>query len=248
MRLPFSLARFRRDASGVALTEFAFAAPLVLAMGMYGTEMAKLGIARMQLSQVTMNLADTLSRVGLDSGLSVVQLTEANVNDSIVGAQLAAAGLNLTTNGRLIVSGLQLNASGGQWIAWQRCKGLKVVGSSYGVQDTGKTGTSFAGMGPSTARVTAAAAAPVVYVELKYDYQPLYPFLWSSTPDGKVLGSIFNTSQKAIVYGNANMVRDNREQGVVDTAGTITTPAIRNPNNPLTGTPATPSLCTTYSA
>ncbi len=246
MTFAAGLRRLKRDTSGVALTEFAFVAPLVLAVGMYGTEMSKLALARMQLSQIAMQTADTLSRVGLDSGLSQTQLTEANVNDAIAGARIASAGLGLTTNGRIIISSLQTNSAGGQWISWQRCKGLKNVGSAYGTAGTGATGTAFLGMGPATARVTSTAANPVIYVEINYDYQPLYPFLWSSAPTGKTLQSIFNSSQRVVTYGNAYMVRDNRDQDAADQNGNLV--GITNPNSPLTGQLAPQSLCTALSA
>ena len=199
--------------------------------------MSKLALTRMQISQIAMNTADNMSRVGLDSGLSLVQIREVDVNDSFAGAKIASGELAVTTNGRIILSSLETNSSGGQWIHWQRCKGAKVVNSAYGAQGTGITGTSFAGMGPATARVTAPAGAAVMYVEIYYDYQPLFPMLWSTTPNGKTLGKVFNSAQQSISYGNAFIVRDNRD---------LT--QIYNPNNPLTGAPAPVSNCNTYSS
>lgn len=245
-----TLKRFLRDSSGVALIEFAFVAPMVLGVGMMGSELAQMQLVKMRLSQIALSTADTLSRVGLESGLALVQLTEADVNDAIIGAKLASRGFLLTTNGRIVISGLQTNFTGGQWISWQRCKGIKNVGSAYGVQNTGLTGTSFPGMGPVPGRVMAAPSAPVVYVEIFYDYQPLFPFMWSNAPTGSPFsGGIANVANKSFTTSPGSlMVRDNREQGVVNGSGTITTPPIRNPANPLTGQTATPSLCTTYSA
>lgn len=242
--------RVYNDKRGVAFIEFAFAAPLLLAVTCYGMELGTLALARTRVSQATMNLADNMSRVGLDNGLSLVQIRESDVNDSFNGAKLAAGGLNLTTNGRMILSSLQRNANGGQWIAWQRCKGLLNVPSSYGTQGQGVTGTSFAGMGPATARVTAPAGSAVMFVEVVFDYQPLFPLFWTASPvaSGFGLSAPFNNTHKRIRFSQAFIVRDQRELAVANSGGTVTTPGIRNPNGPLTGSPAPVSGCGTFSA
>jgi len=231
------LSDLRRDKRGVAFIEFAFAAPIVLSVSCYGMELGSLALARTQLSQLTMNIADNMSRVGLDNGLSLVQIRESDVNDTFTGAKLAGGDLKVTTFGRIILSSLQRNSSGGQWITWQRCKGLKNVASSWGVQGTGATGTAFAGMGPAGAIVTAPAGSAVMVVELQYDYQPLFPLFWSTS--GASTGTftaVFKDSQKLIKYNQAYIVRDQRD---------LT--QIYNPPNPLTGQIATPSSCSTFS-
>jgi hypothetical protein len=242
--------RLRDDRRGVAFIEFAFSAPLLLAVTCYGMELGTLALARTRVSQATMNLADNMSRVGLDNGLSQVQIRESDVNDSINGSKLAAGGLNLTTHGRIILSSLQRNADGGQWIAWQRCKGLKNVTSSYGLANDGVTGTTVTGMGPTGARVAAPASSAVMFVEVQYDYQPLFPLFWSTnpTPSGFGLKATFNNTHKLIKFSQAFIVRDQRELAVANSSGVVTTPGIRNPNDPLTGAPAPVSNCSTFSA
>ncbi len=244
------LNRLRADKRGVAFTEFAFAAPLLLAVTSYGMELGTLALTKTRVSQATMNLADNMSRVGLDNGLSSVQIRELDVNDSFNGAKLAAGGLNLTTNGRIILSSLQRNSAGGQWIAWQRCKGLKNVTSSYGLANDGVTGTAVTGMGPPTARVAAPANSAVMFVEVQYDYQPLFPLFWTASPtsSGFGLSAPFNSTHKLIKFSQAFVVRDQRELAVANGSGTVTTPGIRNPNSPLTGAPAPVSACSTFSA
>ena len=92
---------------------------------------------------------------------------------------------------------LERNASGGQWIHWQRCTGGLAHPSSYGTEGTGATGTSFAGMGPAGHTITAAAGDAVMFVEVAYRYQaisPLSPF-----------------DNRIITYTGSYNVRDTRD-------------------------------------
>ena len=246
-RIARTLGALRRDLRGLAMIEFAFGAPLILLLGMCGIEMANYALVRMRISQVSMNIADNASRVGLDTGLSTFQMTEGDVNDTIIGAAISGKPLDLLTRGRIIISSLEMNAQGGQWSHWQRCKGAKVVDSAYGNEGTGITGTAFAGMGPASARVTSTSTSTaVMYVELFYDYPPLFPLMWSNAPDGKFLGAIFNNTLKSIKYGNSFMVRDNRDLNV--DAARNSGKGIFNPNNLLTNAPEPVSSCTVYTA
>ncbi len=89
---------------------------------------------------------------------------------------------NVTTGGRFILSSLEQNSSGGQWIHWQRCIGTGNFTSSYGTQGTGSTGTSFAGMGPSGSVIKAPAQNAVMFVEAYYVYKPLVSSRLFGTP------------------------------------------------------------------
>lgn len=164
-----------RDNSAVALTEFAFAAPLTLSMGMMGTETAYFAVAHMQMSQIAMQVADNASRVG-DSALAAQVVTEKDINGTFVGAERLGEKYDIFENGRIIISSLQVNADGGQWIAWQRCRGAKVKNSKYGVEGTGASGTSFVGMGDPSKPITASSGTAVIFVELYYTYEHITPF------------------------------------------------------------------------
>lgn len=191
------LASLRADTSGLALTEFAFTAPLLLSLGMLGVETAHYTIVHMKVSQIAMQVADTSSRVGEDSVLVNRKMYEDDVNDVFIGADKLGTGIGLLTNGRIILSSLQQNSDGGQWIQWQRCTGAKNFTSSYGVEDAGSSGTSFPGMGESGSEITASAGTAVMFVEVAYDYQGLTPF-----------NQITNSE---IVYTAAYNVRDARD-------------------------------------
>jgi hypothetical protein len=160
--------RLRSDTSGLALIEFAYSLPFLVGITGFGLEMTNLAMVNHKISQATSAMADNMARVGLMSALSTVQIRESDVQDTFKGVERQSEGLELMTRGRVIISSLQQNAAGGQWIAWQRCQGAKVVTSSYGVQGDGATGTAFLGMGPAAARVQAPPGAAVMVAEIIY--------------------------------------------------------------------------------
>lgn len=168
--------RLARDRSGLAMVEFAFTAPLLLGMGLLGTETAYLVITHMKVSQVAMQVADNTSRVGEQDVLTARRVFERDINEALVGAEKLGATIDIFGQGRVIVSSLQQNADGGQWVAWQRCRGAKVHDSTFGEEGDGLTGTSFAGMGATGREITAAAGTAVMFVEVSYDYESLTPF------------------------------------------------------------------------
>lgn len=200
----------RDNNSGIAVIEFAYALPLLTAVGIGGIEMTNLANVNLRISQAAMGLADNMSRVGLESALSTVQIREADVNDGLIGLQRQTEGLNFQANGRVILSSLQRNAEGGQWITWQRCFGSLAVAPRYGTEGTGATGTSFTGMGAAASRVTAPEATAVMFVEITYTYQPLITgmFMRNRTiryeasfvnRDPRDLSQIFNPNPAATV-------------------------------------------------
>ncbi len=164
-----------RDNSGVAMIEFAFTAPLVLGMGLLGTETANLVLTHMMVSQIAMQVADSTSRVGEQDVLVARRVFERDINDAMVGAEKLGERIDLFNQGRVIVSSLQVNGDGGQWIAWQRCRGAMVHNSSFGVESDGSTGTGFPGMGKPGRQVTASPGTAVMFVEVAYNYDSLTP-------------------------------------------------------------------------
>ncbi len=164
----------RRDRSGVAFVEFAYVLPVLLILGMGGLEISNLAIINMRISQAAMHIGDNVSRLGDRDALVAQKVYEGDINDAFLGVAIqAGSGTDLFENGRVIISSLERNSDGGQWINWQRCMGKKNVASAFGPEGTGATGTSFKGMGPAGKELQAEAGQAVIFVEIQYDYQPI---------------------------------------------------------------------------
>lgn len=197
-----------RDTGGLALIELAYGLPILLAMGFSGIEVANLAVARMRISQIALTVADNASRVGESNGLTTKVVYESDVYDTFEAARIQGTAYDLQQRGRIILSSLQQNASGGQWIAWQRCWGQKAWTSTYGTVGTGRTGTSYAGMGPTGSKITAPANGAVMFVEVAYEYQAIVePFAQGLAYFG------LDVDSQMLTYKAAFIVRDPRTLG-----------------------------------
>ncbi len=171
MNLTALLRRLRRARSGVAMTEFALGAPILLTAGLWGAEMANYALINMKVSQLAEHIADNGSRIGDAGTLQNRKIYESDINDIMYGAQMqAGGGMDLFENGRVFVSSVEVDADGNQYIHWQRCRGAKNVPSGYGVAGS-KLGT--VGIGPAGQEVSAQPDDAVIFVEINYTYQPL---------------------------------------------------------------------------
>lgn len=206
-RLKKILRRIGLSERGVAAVEFALITPILLTALLYGAEMAWYMMVNLRVSQVTLQVADNASRIGDTSTLTARKIYEGDINDVMLGAQLDGGNtLNLLSNARIFVSSLQVDSAGKQFIKWQRCKGLKNVASSYGVQGDIKS----TGIGPAGQEVTAPTGDAVIFVEVIYDYKPL------------ISGALI--SNKTIKSTAAFNVRDSRDLTQVyqtNPAGTV---------------------------
>lgn len=196
------LRRLARSRSGVAMTEFALAAPLLMTAGLWGTEVAWLALTHLRISQTAMQIADNASRIGDTSTLQYRRIYESDLNDVFEGSNIQAGPqIDLYNRGRVIVSSLEVvpgSLSNQQYIHWQRCMGTKKWNSSYGKQGAGLSDPNFTGMGPKGEEVTAYDQDDaVIFVEIAYDYQPLF-------------SEMFVGSTVINVYGAFN-VRDSRD-------------------------------------
>lgn len=178
-------ARLRSDERGLALLEFALALPVLIVLIMGGTEIANYTITRQRVSQLALQIADNASRIGDQSVLKNRPISEKQINDLFIGAGLQAGSLDLAHQGRVMLSGLTLNAQKGQWLQWQRCYGSLPASSHYGVQGDGATGTSYPGIGPAGAKVLATANGPVVFAEVAVAYKPVISGKWA--PRGNIV-------------------------------------------------------------
>lgn len=210
--------RLRRDTGGLALLEFALTLPLVLTVGVCGTELSYVAITNLKVSQYALNLADNASRVGVVAGNGVEQLREADVNDVLTGAKLEGQAIGLTTYGRVTLTSLenvQQNYDSGpvQRIHWQRCIGVKsgtnfdstwdktsiTAGSDNTQANAGVAEPS--GYGPGSPQVSASPGNGVIFVEVNYQYQPLFPTMYTT---------LFGPAP-VIHYIASYVIRDNRD-------------------------------------
>ncbi|WP_343519847.1 pilus assembly protein [Sphingomonas sp.] len=165
--------RLGRDTSGLALLEFAFGTPVVLLMSLTGAEITNYIITKMRVSQIALQLADNAARIGSGSQLESKKIYESDINDLLTGADFQSGELKLFTNGRVIISSVEPHATTANKyrIRWQRCKGSKTTWtSSYG---TPTTATSVDGVGPTGRQIIAPPKGVAMFVEVRYQYQPL---------------------------------------------------------------------------
>lgn len=193
----FNARSIARAESGVAVVEFALCLPFLLAASLGAAELANYTVTKMRVSQLALRLADDGSRIGTGDLLSTKQITEAQLNDLMTGADLQGAKLNLYINGKVILTSLEPvanpNSTNRFRIRWQRCRGAVAVGSGFGNQgDTNLEGISINGQ-----TLTAPEGGSVIIAEVIYRYQPLIGSRWIK------LSSITETA--------AMYVRDNRE-------------------------------------
>ena len=209
-RLARAWRRLRRDNSAVAMIETAITFPTLVLGGFAGLEIANLMVTHTRVSGIALTVADNASRIAANAtALSLPQVREVDVNDVFRGAQLQSGNLDLQTNGRVILSSLETNATGGQWIHWQRCFGSLNYQSSYGTQGNGAVGNAFPGMGPAGEQVQAVPGTPVMFAEVFYDYEPfmLESFIGTRTihytaafsaRDSRDTSQIFNPAPAAV--------------------------------------------------
>ncbi len=171
-RFAAALRTLARSTDGVALIEFAYTLPFLMTFGLGGLELINYTLSHLRVNQVAISLADNASRAKQDIAGSNPRFREVDANESFQAAMLQAGDLNLLANGRVILSSLEVNANGGQWIHWQRCFGARNFPSRYGVEGTGRTGTAFAGMGTGSRLVRSEPNFAIMYVEVSYTYTP----------------------------------------------------------------------------
>lgn len=172
--LPRLLRRLARETSAVTVIELGVSLPFLMVIALGSMEMVNLGILHVRLNQLAISVADNASRAKQSVVGGAPMFREYDVNQVFTGAALSVEDLNFSANGRVILSSLETNSSGGQWIHWQRCWGNKTYVSRYGVQGTGATGTSFAGMGQPGGVVTVESPYAIMFVEVAYQYKPIF--------------------------------------------------------------------------
>jgi hypothetical protein len=182
--------------SGLAFIEFAFALPVVLALGLLGLETANYAMSNLRVSNIAMLTADNASRVR-DS------IDEGDVVELMTGAKMSGANINFAQNGRIILTDLERHSTQNlQWVRWQRCDGALnyaanptalrpmtaagvVITNGTEIYNTDRitassapsneTKASLASVGSGSNVISANAGTAVMVVEVAYNYQPVIP-------------------------------------------------------------------------
>lgn len=153
--------------------------PILITLGMFGTEIAYMASVDMRVSQLAISLGDNASRLGqTDNSAVTPTITEGDISSIMMGAVRQGAGINFQANGRAVLSSLEKHpTSGKQYIHWQRCVGGLNRGSEYG-NDTdrnGLTGNVLNGMGRTGNSITATSTTnSVMFVEVYYEYDSIF--------------------------------------------------------------------------
>lgn len=168
------LRRLIGERRAVSAVEFALVAPVLAGMGLGAIELANMALTYMRVSQMAISVADNASRAKQASSASGAVMREFDVGEAFAQVALQYPGLEPYTRGRVILSSLEFNSrTNAQYIHWQRCRGSLDRASRYGTQGTGAT-TAFAGMGPAGAVLAAEANSAIMFVEVYYEYRPIF--------------------------------------------------------------------------
>ncbi|MGK2909218.1 MAG: TadE/TadG family type IV pilus assembly protein [Sphingobium sp.] len=207
------------NCSGLALVEFALTAPIMLVLISGGVELANYTITSMKLSAVALQVADNVSRIGSGDPLAAKKISEAQINDLLQGALAQGGNLNINStyaekqvNGaslsknkaRIIISSLESDPdplhAGKNYIHWQRCYGKATEYTPrYGLEGA----NNLSGMGPADRQVYAPPNTAVIFVEVHYRYEPIFPVLQS--------GNFGIMNYKVMDNVAAMIVRDDRD-------------------------------------
>lgn len=171
---PGFLAQLKRNESGLALVEFALSLPILTMLSVGFIELGRYVNAHTRVSQIALSVADNTGRV-----VQSIDITD--VDAAMIGARIAGESIDFAENGRVILSMIEWNGMKnakklGQQITWQRCFGAKNVVSSYGLEGAGKNNRNYEdGFGPADNKISASEDKGVMFVEVVYDYQPIFP-------------------------------------------------------------------------
>lgn len=207
--------RLRTDISGISLVEFALILPVILTLGLYGTEVARMATTKMKVSQIALSVADNASRLGQTENSGVTPtITEGDVESILRGSLRQGSSIDLENNARVVISSLEYDDfTDRQYIHWQRCIGEATYESRYG-NDTDRNGINgdrITGLGQGSTKITADSGSAVMFVEVYYEYQSL----WDNP---------FGSGDSVFYQEAAYLIRDDRniEPGLVGGASGAT--------------------------
>ncbi|MFM7027321.1 MAG: TadE/TadG family type IV pilus assembly protein [Chakrabartia sp.] len=175
---PSRVVRLWADQRGIAMFELSAVLPFLLLVGLGSMEITANILARKRVYEIGRMVVDNAARISDGNAMQASTVRESDINDLLLGAQLQGGTLNLSSNGRIILTSLETNAQGGQWIHWQRCYGNAHFSSAYRAGQ-GAHGLGFAGIQYGGQSIQARPGDAVMFVEIAYDYRPMVSMNWA---------------------------------------------------------------------
>ncbi len=166
-RLAYSMVK--KDQKGIALVEFAIAAPVLAILLMGTVDLAVFLAAHQRISRSAYTMSNLMTQ--MDEGLS-----ESQVSDMMLALDQVSRPFNISDHGvatvtAIIGEGTDGAAPDNYEIAWKRCYGANASDTKFGA-----TGTTVPdGVIPGNMIVTTAQI--VVVTEVSYEFEPILGFL-----------------------------------------------------------------------
>ncbi|MDF3033252.1 MAG: hypothetical protein K0R76_206 [Alphaproteobacteria bacterium] len=167
MKVLRKISHFKRESTGAALIEFVLVLPLLILISLGIYEGTNYIMVSQKLNEIASSVANWVS----------TKTTAAEITDCLIGANLLGAKYSFSTNGGVVVSGLQQqNGSTAQAVVWQRAS--SGAASSITIDTYGNiTSSPF----------SLASAFQLIVVEATYNYSPTFAYFAGIFPPVKLL-------------------------------------------------------------
>lgn len=168
-RLTKIFKKCKKDEKGVALVEFAIAAPVLAALLLSAVDMTMYLVAHQRIARAAYTMSNLLTQ--MDKGLK-----EAQVSDMMLALNRVSNPFDIETDGIATMTAIIGNGSVGAapdnyTVAWKRCFGSKTPSATYGASGSLVSASQF----PANTIVTSSQV--LVVTEISYDFVPTIGFL-----------------------------------------------------------------------
>jgi len=154
-----AIGRLFHHRRGAALAELALVIPLFTVLIFGVVEFGRLLLAGLKLDRAAATAADLVAQSR--------SLDEAMLAELLDAARLVADPFNLPAGGRLVVSGIGLDAAGSPRLHWQRCSGNGAKDARSGLGAQGGPAKLPAGF-------TLRPGETLIAAEIFFDFQPMF--------------------------------------------------------------------------
>ncbi len=162
---------FADEIRGVAHIEFALTLPLICTIAYGVIQWASMAYVQNQVQSLASIMADNAARMRQGDGLGAAKVRESDILEIITAANLQSSSIAARNRRRFVISSLEQNANGGQWIHWQRCYGNALYSSSF-LEGVNESGTAYPGAEINGVTIAAPPGSAVMLTEVVIDYMP----------------------------------------------------------------------------